>query len=103
MPLGCLDHGIRIVASRTIRAVELLEHGEGRCRRGSDRSKSQRNHARSYFNVCFFYDVTFLNAESTVRSTKVPEMIWSQQYFHGDTNNSRWLTLPYGKDLVNAL
>jgi hypothetical protein len=46
---------------------------------------------------------TFLNAESTVRSTKVPEMIWSQQYFHGDTNNSRWLTVRYSKDLVNAL
>jgi hypothetical protein len=24
-------------------------------------------------------------------------------YFHGDTNNSRWLTVRYSKDLVNAL
>jgi hypothetical protein len=38
-----------------------------------------------------------------VRSTKVPEMIWSQQCFHGDTSNSGWLTLRYSKDHVNAL
>ena len=93
-----MDQSARIVNG----TIDQAEGGCSRCRLGH-RSKSQRNHARPYFNVCFFHDVTFLNAESTVRSTKVPEMIWSQQYFHGDTNNSRWLTLRYGKDLVNAL